>query len=56
VVEQTAAIPVATLKAGYQFKLGSSMPRNTQRYIRLAVIKAATITAGKISAYLNFDN
>jgi hypothetical protein len=54
-VEKTAVIPLASLKAGYQFKLGS-VPRNTQRYLRLNVTAAGTFTGGKLTAYVNFDN
>lgn len=49
-VVQTAAIPVATLKAGYQFHL-DYIPRGTdERYMRLNYTVAGTPTAGRITA------
>lgn len=55
-VTSTGAIPVATLVAGYEFKL--KVPRGfTERYFRLvATIATATLTAGAFDAYLTNDD
>ncbi len=51
-LQQTAAIPVALLKTGYQFAL-STLPRGCKRYLRLYYTVAGTqATAGRITAGL----
>lgn len=51
----TVGIPVATLVAGYQFRLGGAIPAGaSSRYLGLRYrIFTATTTAGKVTAYLN---
>ncbi len=50
----TVGIPVATLVAGYQFRIGCDLPAGIAlRYLGLRFnIFTATTTAGKITAYL----
>jgi hypothetical protein len=51
-LQQTAAIPVVSLKTGYQFAL-STLPRGCQRYLRLYyTVAGSQATAGKITAGL----
>ena len=53
----TVGIPVATLVAGYQWRIGRSIPAGiSSRYLGLRYrIFTATTTAGKISAFLAKD-
>lgn len=47
----TAAIPLASLVAGYKFPLGK-VPEGAERYLRLTYTVVGTMTAGKITAGL----
>lgn len=49
VLAETAAIPVATLKAGYRFPI-NFMPKGNLGYTRLYYTVDGTATAGKIDA------
>lgn len=53
----TVGIPVATLKAGYEFRLGGSLPPGISlQYLGLRYnIFTTNLTGGKITAYLNRD-
>lgn len=53
-IHETAAIGVATLKQGYNFKINGLPPINEQ-YIRLYYTVAGTFTAGKLNAGLVLD-
>lgn len=57
VLQETSAIAVATLVAGYQFRLGGSIPPGvSKRYLGVDyVIATATTTAGKVTAALVAD-
>lgn len=57
VLSQTAAIAMATLKAGYQFRLGGTLPRgNTARYLALKYsVSGANMTGGKITSGIVLD-
>ena len=50
VVAQTAAIPVASLKAGYRFPLSGFPVGTSERFVRLNYVVAGTMTAGTITA------
>lgn len=50
VVGQTAAIPVADLKAGYRFALGDFPVGTAERFVRLNYVVVGTMTAGTITA------
>lgn len=50
VVAQTAAIPVASLKAGYRFPLSGFPVGTSERFVRLNYVVAGTMTAGSITA------
>lgn len=53
----TPAIPVATLKAGYQFPIDSIPLTTTKRYIRLNyTVAGSNATAGKITAGITMGN
>jgi hypothetical protein len=53
VLDETAAIAVATLVAGYQFRLRAVPQGITKRYLGVRyVIGTATTTAGKCTAFL----
>lgn len=49
-VVTTAAIPVATLKAGYRFPLTEFPVGTTERYVRLNYTVVGTMAAGTITA------
>ena len=54
-LQETAAIPAASLKAGYQFAL-STLPKGCRRYLRLYYTVAGTAaTAGAVTAGLVLD-
>lgn len=54
VLLQTAAIPVATLKKGYKFALGSLPAGISQRYLVLNyAVVGSNATTGKVTAYLS---
>jgi hypothetical protein len=50
----SAAVPAATLIAGYQFAL-STLPRHLQRYSRLNYTVTGAPTAGAVTAGLALD-
>lgn len=52
VIQETPAIPVADLKAGYRFRLGKLPSGITQRYLGLRYVVDGTFDAGTISAGL----
>lgn len=49
-VGQTAAVPVADLKAGYRFSLHDFPIGTSERYVRLNYVVVGTPTAGTITA------
>lgn len=49
-VAATAAIPIATLKAGYRFALSDFPVGASERYVRLNYVVVGTPTAGTITA------
>ena len=49
------AVPLAELKAGYEFKFGS-VPRTLKRYLRLNATVSGTMSGGKLTAFINLDN
>lgn len=49
-VGQTAAIPVASLKAGYRFALSDFPVGTSERFVRLNYVVVGTPTAGTITA------
>lgn len=49
-VGQTAAVPVADLKAGYRFSLGDFPINTAERFVRLNYVVVGTMTAGTITA------
>jgi outer membrane receptor for ferrienterochelin and colicin len=53
-VVESAAIGVATLKAGYRFKI-PKLPRINEQYVRLYYTVVGTMSAGKIMAGLILD-
>lgn len=55
VIMSTAAIPTATLKAGYHFRLGYIPPGVDKKYVALRYVSTGTYTAGKISAGIVMD-
>lgn len=56
ILEATPAIPVATLVAGYQFRIRSIPHGIDQRYLALKyTVATADMTAGKITAGIVFD-
>lgn len=56
VIDQTDAILVASLVAGYKWRLGKVPPGITQRYLGLKyVVAGSAATAGKITAGLVLD-
>lgn len=55
VLVETAAVPVAQLKAGYRFKLSSLPETGGKKFLALRYVVAGTPTAGKVTAGLTFD-
>lgn len=56
VLEETAAIALATLVAGYQFRFGTWPVGTSKEFIGIRyVIGTAAMTAGKVTAGLVFD-
>lgn len=55
VLNETAAIPVASLVAGYKFPLGTIPPGASKRYIGLRYVVVGTPTAGAVTAGLVMD-
>ena len=54
-LQETAAIPVADLKAGYRFAL-STLPKGCKRYLRLYyTVAGSAATAGSVTAGLVLD-
>jgi len=54
VLATTAAIPVASLKAGYKFPLGH-IPQGTLNYVDLLYTVVGTATAGKVTSGIVFN-
>ena len=55
VLEQTDAIAVATLKAGYQFRLTRIPPGVTRRYLAMRYVVVGTNTSGSATAGVVLD-
>ena len=55
VLTQTDAVPVAQLRAGYQFRLGSVPPGVSKRYLGIRYVAVGTFTAGAVTAALVMD-
>lgn len=55
VIAETAAIPVAQLKAGYQFALDRIPAGTRKRYAALRYVLVGNFTAGKITAGVTTD-
>lgn len=55
VLYETAAVPVADLKAGYKFALGILPPGTTKRYLGLRYVVVGTPTAGAVTAGIVAD-
>lgn len=53
VLTQTDAIAVASLVAGYQFRLGTVPPGVTKRYLGIRYVVVGTPTAGAVDAALS---
>lgn len=51
---ETAAVPVADLKAGYRFKITTFPEGSKKRYLRLKYTSVGTFTDGKVTAGLVF--
>lgn len=51
----THAITTAELKAGYSFKFGS-VPRKLKKYLRIHATVSGTMSAGKLTSFINLDN
>lgn len=52
VIQETPAIPTASLKTGYLFRLDDLPPGVTKRYLGIQFVSAGTHVAGKITAGL----
>lgn len=50
VVQETAPVPAAQLKAGYRFRLDKMPPGITKRYLGLRYVVDGTFTTGTITA------
>lgn len=55
VLNQTDAIPVASLVAGYQFPLGTIPPGASKRYLGIRYVVVGTPTTGAVTAGLVMD-
>lgn len=51
VLQETGAVPVAQLKAGYRFNL-STLPEVSKRFLALRYVITGTVTAGRVEAGL----
>lgn len=53
VLQETGVVPLASLKAGYQFRLGAVVPHGvTKRFLGLKYVVVGVFTAGNITAGL----
>lgn len=55
-VAQTAAVPVASLVAGYVFAIDHIPLRTNERFIRLAYVRVGEQTAGEVTAGITLGN
>lgn len=55
VVQETAAVPLASLKAGYVFALDALPPGIDKRFIGIRYVVAGTFTAGQVTAGMVWD-